>query len=149
MKTLFQVKDISMSGDQLEGFLFQGRILRLASKGSEDLHVVPIWYLYENGKIYIQTAANSLKVKDMKGNSEVAMCVDVGDFYYDLKNVRMLGRGTILKDRVLTKSIAEKIQVKYLGSTSHPQAKEYLSADQVVVEIEILKKYSEDYSRLE
>ena len=143
------MKDISMGDNEIDDFLCQGRILTLATRGDR-LHVVPIWYVYENGKIYVQTGANSTKVRDIRKNSEVAMCVDVGEFYYDLKNVRMRGIARILEDSELARSIAEKIQVKYLGSTSHPQAKEYLSnrSSHAVIEMKIVKRYSEDYSRL-
>ncbi|MGH2639697.1 MAG: pyridoxamine 5'-phosphate oxidase family protein [Rhabdochlamydiaceae bacterium] len=138
-----------MSKDQEQDFLYQGRILRLATSGST-LHLVPIWYVYQNGKIYVHTGAGSIKVKDINENSEVAMCVDVGEFYYDLKNVKMLGRARILRDEGLARAIAENILVKYLGSSSHPQAKKYLSnkSKNVVIEIEILKTYSEDYSQM-
>ena len=151
IKTLFQTTDISMSKDQEEDFLYQGRILRLGTKAGDNgsLHVVPIFYIYENSKIYIHTGPNSLKVRDIKKNSNVAMCVDVGEFYYDLKNIKMRGRARIVQDEDLAKNIAEKIQVKYLGSVSHPQAREYLApSNYAVVEIDILKRYSEDFSRL-
>jgi len=139
-----------MSEATQEDFLCQGRILRLATQG-DALHLVPIWYIYENNKIYIHTGAISIKVKDIKKNNKVAMCVDVGEYFYDLKNVKMRGVARILDDKDLARRIAERILVKYLGSSTHPQAKEYLSGEfpHVVVEIEITKMASEDYSVLD
>jgi len=144
--------DISMSKKAEEDFLFAGRILRLATISKDGSpHVVPIWYLYENGKIYIHTEANSVKARNIQRNNSVAMCVDIGEFYYDLKNIILKGKAKILEDEDLATRIAEKIQVKYFGSCSHPQASEYLSkkANNVVIEIGPSKKRrSQDYSLL-
>jgi nitroimidazol reductase NimA-like FMN-containing flavoprotein (pyridoxamine 5'-phosphate oxidase superfamily) len=143
------LEDIGMSKPQRQDFLFQGRILHLATKG-DVLHLVPIWYVFEDGRIYISTNTDSKKVSDIRKNNKVAMCVDVGEYYYDLKNVKMSGVARILEDRNLARQIAEKIMVKYLGSSTHPQAIEYLSGKipNVVIEIEISKIFSEDYSLL-
>ena len=144
--------DISMSKMVEEDFLYAGRILRLATINKDGTpHIVPIWYLYENGKIYIHTEASSVKARNIQRNNNVAMCVDVGKFYYDLKNVILQGKAKILEDKNPATRIAEKIQVKYFGSCSHPQAREYLSkkANNIVIEIEPSKKrHSQDYSLL-
>ena len=141
-----------MSSREEEDFLYSGRILRLASiKKDGTPHIVPVWYLYENGKIYLWTDAASIKVKNIRRNNTVAMCVDVGEAYYDLKNVIMKGKCKVLKDESLAMRIEEKFCTKYFGSSSHPQAKEYLSkeANHLVIEIEPSKKWhSEDFSRL-
>jgi nitroimidazol reductase NimA-like FMN-containing flavoprotein (pyridoxamine 5'-phosphate oxidase superfamily) len=144
-----KLQDIGMSKAKQEDFLFQGRILRIATKGNV-LHLVPIWYVFENGRIYISTNTDSKKVKDIRKNNKVAMCVDVGEYYYDLKNVKMSGVARILENGDLAKRMAEKIMVKYLGSSTHPQATEYLSGriPHVTIEIEITKIFSEDYSLL-
>lgn len=141
--------NISMSKKMEEEFLYGGRILRLATINQDGTpHVVPIWYLYENGKIYIHTEASSIKVRNIRRNNNVAMCVDVGEFYYDLKNVILRGKARIPKDEELATRTAEKIQVKYFGSCSHPQAREYLSkkANNIVIEIEPKRRSSQDYS---
>ena len=138
-----------MSEVQRENFLCQGRILRLATFG-ESIHVVPIWYVYEGRKVYIFTRADSIKVRDIEKNNKVAMCVDVGESYHDLKNVKMSGIAHVLADKDLGRQIAEKIMVKYLGSSTHPTSEKYLSEEfpWVVVEIEIIKSSSEDYGLL-
>jgi len=141
--------NISMSKKVEEEFLYGGRILRLATVNQDGTpHVVPIWYLYENGKIYIHTEVSSIKARNIRRNNNVAMCVDVGEFYYDLKNVILRGKARILKDEELTARMAEKIQVKYFGSCSHPQAREYLSkkANNIVIEIEPKRRSSQNYS---
>jgi hypothetical protein len=80
----------------------------------------------------------------------VAICVDVGRDYYDLKNVVMRCRRRIMKNRGLARRIKEKIMVKYLGSLDHPVAKQIMGFDGCVVEFTpIGKKFSQDYSKLE
>lgn len=42
-------------------------------------HVVPVWFTYKNGKVYIQTDRNSVKVRNLKKNSNVAVAVYRGE----------------------------------------------------------------------
>jgi general stress protein 26 len=142
---------LAMSNRQIEDFLMAGRVMRLATISESGWpHVVPIWYLYENSRLYIETGADSVKVRNIRRNPHVAICVDVGRDYYDLKNVVMRCRGRIMKNRGLARRIKEKIMVKYLGSLDHPVAKEIMGFDGCVVEFTpIGKKFSQDYSKLE
>jgi PPOX class probable F420-dependent enzyme len=143
---------LAMSREAEDEFLFAGRILRLATINEDGTpHLAPLWYLYENGKIYIHTGAKSVKTKNIQRDGNVSMCVDVGEFLYDIKNVKLRGKAKVVDDETLAKAMAEQLYVKYFGSAAHPQAKEYLSkeADNIVIEIEPRgKRHSQDYSLL-
>jgi len=97
-----------MSGQDLNNFLSNGRILRVASVGSDGTpHIAPIWYVYENGKFYVQTRSRTRKTQNIKANGKVAFSADVGEAFYDLKAVT--GKGTA---RILMKQSLKRVEQK-------------------------------------
>lgn len=42
-------------------------------------HAVPVFFTYENGKVYIQTGRQSLKVRNLLGKKKVALAVYSGE----------------------------------------------------------------------
>ena len=137
-----------MSEQEADNFLSKGRILRAASIGADGvLHVAPIRYLYENGKLYIWTGPRSRKARNIKANSKVAFSVDVGEAFYDLKAVVGKGTARILTDRKFIDTIGNKILTKYIGDPTSPTAKRLASVELIVIEITPTSRTSWDYSK--
>ena len=44
----------------------------------------PVWYVWEDGILYVSTSANSLKARDIAQDAQVSVCVDGGwgDYRY-------------------------------------------------------------------
>ena len=137
-----------MSERESNDFLAKGRILEVASIGPDDVpHIAPIWYVYENGKFYMQTGPRSRKARNIRANSKVGYCVDVGEAFYDLKAVVGEGTARILTDKTLSDELGRKILQKYLGDLNSPEAKQLASLEHVLIEITPTTKTSWDYSK--
>ncbi|HKM75356.1 MAG TPA: pyridoxamine 5'-phosphate oxidase family protein [Candidatus Bathyarchaeia archaeon] len=137
-----------MSEQESNNFLSNGRILRVASVGSDGTpHIAPIWYVYENGKFYVQTGPRSRKAQNIKANSKVAFSVDVGERFYDLKAVIGKGTARILTERKFNDEIGKRILLKYLGDLNDPAAKQLANLEHIVIEITPTTKTSLDYSK--
>ena len=54
-------------------------------------HIVPVFFTYENDKVYIQTVRNSLKVRNLLRNNNVAIAV-----YKEEEAVIIRGKGRII-----------------------------------------------------
>jgi len=135
-----------MNKEEVANFLAKGRILKLATIQKKKPHLIPIWYLYEDGKLFFCTSRTSKKIKNIENNNKISACVDIGEWFYDLKYVTVEGKARILRQGD-AKDIAEKIMVKYLGSIDDPNAKEYLNDPNIImVEITPTKILSEDYT---
>jgi nitroimidazol reductase NimA-like FMN-containing flavoprotein (pyridoxamine 5'-phosphate oxidase superfamily) len=139
---------MKMSEKEIEDFLRNGRIIRIASVGKNGKpHIAPIWYVYLNGKFYVSTSSKSSKARNIKNNSAVAFSLDVGGGFSDVKGVVGLGTAKVLTDRVAARDVDDAIKIKYLGSLDHPVAKELAKLDDTVIEVTPVKKISWDYSK--
>jgi len=132
----------------MDFFLGNGRIVRVSSVGPDGTpHIVPIWYVYESGKLYLSTGPQSIKVRNLRVNNKVAFCVDVGEAFYDLKAVVGKGTARILTDKKFNDEIGKKILLKYLGDLNSPAARQLASLEHVVIEITPTTETSWDYSK--
>ena len=138
---------MTMSEKELDEFLKNGRMLKIASIRNNKPHVTPIWYVYQNGKFYISTSSKTRKVKNLKRNKNVAFSLDVGEAFADVKAVVGSGTAQIVTDPKLASDVDAKIKIKYLGSTDHPIAKKLAELDDTVIEITPTSKVSWDYSK--
>lgn len=87
--------------------------------GEPNVH--PVWYLFQDGKLYIETGKNSKKVQNIRQKNIVYFCVDDENMPY--KGVRGKGEARISEDIKSNIPIAEKIMLKYTGSLDNEIAK--------------------------
>lgn len=83
--------------------------------------VHPVWFFFEDGKFFIETSKTSKKVQNIQNNNNVYFCID--DETVPYKGVRGKGIVTIRDDIEKNLPIAEKIMIKYTGSTDNEIAK--------------------------
>jgi nitroimidazol reductase NimA-like FMN-containing flavoprotein (pyridoxamine 5'-phosphate oxidase superfamily) len=88
---------------------------------SGEPNVHPVWYLYDNGKLYVETAKTAKKTKNIRNKNSVYFCVDDETIPY--KGVRGKGTVRILEDIQSNIPIAEKIMIKYTGNLENEVAK--------------------------
>jgi len=88
---------------------------------SGEPNVHPVWYLYDNAKLYVETAKTAKKTKNIRNKNSVYFCVDDETIPY--KGVRGKGTVRILEDIQSNIPIAEKIMIKYTGNLENEVAK--------------------------
>ncbi len=84
-----------------------GKLATLAKDGSP--HVTPIWYMYEDGKLLVNTAQDRVKFKNVKRDGRVAFLIDAGYSY-----VLIRGTARHATDRDPKRDI-ETLAIRYLG----------------------------------
>jgi len=106
--------------------------------GEANIHTV--WYVHENGRLYIDAARASKKVANIRRNPRVYFCVD--DEKTPYRGVRGKGTATIHEDVSVALPIAERIMLKYTGSLDNDIAAALLdgvrAGKSALVEIEPL-----------
>ena len=123
-------------------FLKKQKILRLATldkKGNP--HVVPVWYLFSSKKLYIGTNSKTEKAKNVKNNSKVSFCVDVGINSPDIFGVMGQGVGKLIIEKNEVARIEKIILLRYFNTLDDKSAKELLEETDCIIEI-TPKEYS-------
>ena len=123
-------------------FLKTQKILRLCTIDKNNFpHIVPVWYMFSGGKIYIGTDTKSQKIKNLKKNNHVSFCVDVGVNSPNIYGVMGQGIANIILEIPKMKTIAKKILLRYFKTLENKSAKQLLKDTDCVIEI-IPEKFS-------
>lgn len=113
----------ALTEPQVKEFLSNSKLNLLLGtidkKNEPNVH--PVWYLYHNDKLYVETTKNSKKVKNIKQNNTVYFCVD--DETVPYKGVRGKGTVRVSEDIGFNVPLAEKIMIKYTGNLDNEIAK--------------------------
>ena len=124
-------------------FLNEQKILHLGTidpKGNP--HIVPVWYKYQSGKLYIGTNTDTKKAKNLKKNKRVSFCIDVGIKSPKIHGVMGIGTASLILDKPKVSKIAKKILLRYFKTLNNKSAKELLEDTDCIIEI-IPKNHSE------
>ena len=66
----------------------------------------PVWYYFDNGRIYFETGKNSKKVRNIRKRNNIYFCIDETNPPY--KGVRGKGTAVISEDISINVPIAER-----------------------------------------
>ncbi len=123
-------------------FLKTQKVLRLATIDQKgDPHIVPVWYMYDKKKFYIGTNTRTRKVKNIKKNNRVSLCVDVGIQSPKIYGVMGKGVAKLILDKNKVSKFAKRILLRYFRSLENKSAKELLDDTDCIIEI-TPKKFS-------
>jgi len=123
-------------------FLKTQKVLRLATIDQKgDPHIVPVWYMYDKKKFYIGTNTRTRKVKNIKKNNRVSLCVDVGIQSPKIYGVMGKGVAKLILDKNKVSKFAKRILLRYFRSLENKSAKELFDDTDCIIEI-TPKKFS-------
>ncbi|MGI0083111.1 MAG: pyridoxamine 5'-phosphate oxidase family protein, partial [Nitrosopumilaceae archaeon] len=116
-------------------FLRSQKILRLATVDEKGIpHIVPVWYLYENGNFYVGTNTVTKKAKNVSKNTRVSFCVDLG-VHSPIYGVMGSGEAKLILEKNQVSRIAKKILLRYFRNLNNKSAQELLSNTNCIIEI--------------
>ena len=87
---------IAMTEAELNGFLYASRVCRLASTGGSGPHVTAVWFVWQDGAMWISSLVKSQRWHDLERDPRVAAIVDDGDIYSELRGVELRGRDEVV-----------------------------------------------------
>jgi PPOX class probable F420-dependent enzyme len=139
--------DISMTQKELEEFLSKPILARIATVGKNSApHIAPVWFMYENGALIISTGRDAAKIKNIKRNPAVAVCIDTTEGGFQSRGVILRGKAELVEKDTL--EITKKIYKKYLDNLDNPMAKQLLQMPRTVIKLKPQKIFSWDYSKM-
>jgi general stress protein 26 len=106
-------EQIQLTEEEIAEFLQSSRTIILVSNGKNGFpHPMPMWYLQdEEGRILMTTFRKSQKILNLKRDPRVALLVESGDVYTELKSVLMEAEAEIIDDLETTIDCMFKLSV--------------------------------------
>ena len=86
----------SMTGPEIEGFLAAPRHAVLATNGPSGApQLTPVWFLYDGGQLWVSAGANTAKVRNLRRDPHITLCIDGG--HPDARYVVITGRARLVE----------------------------------------------------
>ena len=73
----------------------------------------PVWYEYDGEYFTVTTVADTAKVRNLRRNPNVALCIT--DTSRQIKSLTVLGLAEVAMDNDLAQEIHRRLSVRYLG----------------------------------
>jgi PPOX class probable F420-dependent enzyme len=116
--------------ERQEEFVREARIGRLITIGRDGApHVAPIWYVYDEGTFLILTDETSLKVRNIKRDPRVVLCIDDERPPYHY----VIARGEAVLAPPLGEAWRLALAVRYLGTEIGRRYVESTGADNEIL----------------
>jgi len=102
---------------KIESFLREKHFAKLATLMRDGgPHLTPIWYMYEDGRVIVNTTTDRVKYRNIRRDPRVCLLVDDGYPY-----VSIFGRARIAAERDPNRDI-EKLAIRYTGEEAGRKA---------------------------
>lgn len=84
--------DLSLTEEELEGFLGEQHTVRVATVGPDGTpHVVPLWFVWHDGSLFLNSTLGNPTVENMARTRNASAVVDDGRTYDVLRGVVLTG----------------------------------------------------------
>ncbi|MYW68635.1 pyridoxamine 5'-phosphate oxidase family protein [Streptomyces sp. SID8379] len=84
---------IMMSPDERDAFLAEQRTCRVATVSADGTpHVSPLWFWWDGTSLWLYSLDRSRRWADLRADGRVAVVVDAGEEYGELRGVELSGR---------------------------------------------------------
>jgi hypothetical protein len=91
MKEQRRSRAIAMTAAEVDGFLAEQRVCRVATNGINGPHVTPLWFAWDGSALWLTSLARSQRWTDLQRDPRIAVVIDAGEEYAELRGVELLG----------------------------------------------------------
>ncbi|MGW0188532.1 pyridoxamine 5'-phosphate oxidase family protein [Streptomyces sp. NPDC003362] len=85
-------RKIMMTPGELDAFLAAERTCRVATVSADGTpHVSPLWFVWDDGSLWLYSITRSKRWADLRGDARVAVVVDAGREYDELRGAELSG----------------------------------------------------------
>jgi hypothetical protein len=82
---------IAMTTAELDDFLAGERTCRVATVGARGPHLTPLWYVWDGTALWLASVVASQRWADLQRDPRVAVLVDAGEDYGELRGAELRG----------------------------------------------------------
>ena len=113
-----------MSETELARFLAEERTVTCASIGPNGRpHLMPLWYVVDDGRIVAWTYAKSQKVRNLERKPQATLQVEAGEAYAELRGAMLECDVTIERDPGRVGEFGLELMARYTGAELSPEAR--------------------------
>ena len=117
---------LRLTQDELDDLLVRERTLRAGTVSADGWpHVVPLWFVWHGGVVYVNNLKRSKRTRNLEEGSPVALCVDTGELYMELRGAVLYGRFEAADDDPSLEQIREAFAAKYWGGKEVPATRSH------------------------
>jgi nitroimidazol reductase NimA-like FMN-containing flavoprotein (pyridoxamine 5'-phosphate oxidase superfamily) len=103
-----------MTDVELRSFLERERTVRVGTVSPDgEPHVSPLWFVWHEGAMYLNSLNRSRRGRDITHGSRVAACVDAGDTYGELHGAVLYGSLKPVEDAAVGTRVRKLFGDKY------------------------------------
>jgi PPOX class probable F420-dependent enzyme len=107
---------IKMTPEEADAFLAEEKTLTCATNGRDGFpHLMPLWYVLREGRIWAWTYAKSQKVKNLERDPRATLQVEAGLAYEELRGVMLRCEVEIHRDVEVVTEFSAELVGRYLG----------------------------------
>lgn len=122
---------IAMTDSERDAFLAAERTCRVATVGKDGApHVSPLWFGWHDGALWLFSITRSQRWTDLLRDPRVAVVVDAGVDYLELRGVELSGTAEVVGDVPRTTApdaqlvaVEQLFADKYMGGTFYPDGR--------------------------
>ena len=149
-----------MTEDERLAFLTEGQKTVQVSSNDHDgyPHIVPMWFLVENGKVVFRSFSKSQKIVNLRRDPKLTVLVEEGKAYEELQGVMIKGEAKLVDDADYCLDLYVGLSNRYAffsgvapGETPEEEVREYFASyapKQTAVIVEPVEVVSWDYRKL-
>jgi hypothetical protein len=83
---------IAMTPEEVDAFLAEQLTCRVATVGRNGPHATPLWFAWQGGALWLTSVVHSQRWTDLRRDPRIAVVVDAGTSYDELRGVELRGR---------------------------------------------------------
>jgi PPOX class probable F420-dependent enzyme len=112
-------RQIEMSDAEVGAFLDEERTVVCATQGPRGWpHLMPLWYLVRDGRVWAWTYAKSQKVRNLERDPRATLQVETGETYDQLRGVMLECEVVLHRDTPAVQAFGEELFLRYAGDRS-------------------------------
>jgi PPOX class probable F420-dependent enzyme len=107
---------IKMTPEEVDAFLAEEKIVTCATNGLHGFpHLMPLWYVLRDGRIWAWTYAKSQKVRNLERDPRATLQIETGVEYAELRGVMLRCDVEIHRDVDVIVDFAMELVERYSG----------------------------------
>ena len=135
----------ALTREEIDVFLSQPRTAHLVTlRASGTPHVAPVWFLWEGGRALVMADSGAVKIRNVRRNPAVALCVSTADHPYEYVTIE--GMADVTSEGV--PEMVRKTCVLYEGPERGAEFAEELLGDErlalITIAVDRVMSWKED-----